>query len=79
MRAELALISFLCVVCLLVLAPLRYKSRNIAMLSLIAWLLVCNLAQGVNSIIWHDDAEVRVPVWCDIGQFLFSLSRQILD
>lgn len=68
MRIELPVFSFLCVVPLLLLAPLHYKSRNIAMLSLVGWLAICNLAQGINSIVWQGHTEIRAQVWCDIGE-----------
>ncbi|GBE87051.1 predicted protein [Sparassis crispa] len=36
------------------------------MLSLITWLLLCNIIQGINSLVWASNIAVHVPVWCDI-------------
>ena len=67
MRPELAILSFLCLVLLISLTFLHVNSRNAAVLSLIGWLLVSTLVQGVNGIVWAQNTEIRSPVWCDIG------------
>ncbi|KAI0799785.1 GPCR fungal pheromone mating factor, partial [Irpex lacteus] len=75
MRPELSILSFLCTVLLGGLAFLHAKSRNIALISLIAWLLAGNLIQGVNSIIWFANDTVHYEVWCDISSKLLLGSR----
>ncbi|KAI0087564.1 pheromone A receptor-domain-containing protein [Irpex rosettiformis] len=60
---------------LLGLAFLHAKSRNVAVLSLISWLLVGNIIQGVNSIMWAGNVTVRHKVWCDISSKLLFGSR----
>lgn len=70
MRPELSILSFLCAVLLVGLAPLHVQARNIAILALIAWLLVCSIIQGVDSIVWSSDIVVRSPGWCDISEWL---------
>ncbi|CAL1702974.1 unnamed protein product [Somion occarium] len=76
MHAELPVLSFLCVALLLALAPLHWKSRNVAILSLMAWLMICNSIQGVNSLLWRSDTAVRAAVWCDIAS-KFRLGGQL--
>ncbi|KAI0341203.1 putative pheromone receptor STE3.3, partial [Trametopsis cervina] len=78
MRPELSIVSFLCTVLLSGLAFLHAKSRNVAVLALISWLLVANLIQGINSIIWSANETVRSEVWCDISSKLLLGSRLAL-
>ena len=68
MRAELPTVSFLGVAALVLVAPVVASSRNIPVLSLAAWLLCCNVIQGVNTIVWAGNNAVHVPAWCDIGR-----------
>ncbi|KZT68611.1 hypothetical protein DAEQUDRAFT_671191 [Daedalea quercina L-15889] len=67
MAAALAAVAFLCVVVLVCLLPAYWASRNIAMLALIWWLVLCNVIQGINAVVWAGNVDVRIPVWCDIG------------
>lgn len=78
MRPELAILSFLCLVLLAALTLLHANSRNTAVLSLIGWLLVSTLVQGVNSVVWAGNVDVRSPAWCDIGAWQ-NLLRQNKD
>ncbi|EPS99286.1 hypothetical protein FOMPIDRAFT_1024306 [Fomitopsis schrenkii] len=67
MASALAAVAFSCVVLLACLLPAYWTSRNIAMLSLILWLILCNAIQGVNAVVWSGSTEARIPVWCDIS------------
>jgi pheromone a factor receptor len=71
-RIELPVLSFLAVLSLLFILPLHLKSRNIPFLFLIAWLLVCNIIQGVDAIVWANNALIRAEGWCDLGEQLFE-------
>ena len=74
-RIELPVLSFLAVLSLFVILPLHLRSRNIPFLFLIAWLLVCNTIQGIDAIVWADNALVRAEGWCDLSElFLESQS-----
>ncbi|OCH88483.1 hypothetical protein OBBRIDRAFT_84577 [Obba rivulosa] len=68
MRAELPAVSFACVALLALLAPAQWSSQDVrfAMLALTAWLLVCNLIQGINAAVWAGNEVVRISVWCDL-------------
>ena len=72
MRVELPVLSFLAALSLFVILPLHLRSRNIPFLFLIAWLLVCNIIQGVDAIVWANDALVRAEGWCDLGEPSFE-------
>ncbi|KAK7036242.1 fungal pheromone STE3G-protein-coupled receptor [Favolaschia claudopus] len=47
--------------------PQHWRSRNLAMLSMIGWLSTYNLIYAINAVIWEGNVDVRVPVWCDIA------------
>ncbi|KAI0694922.1 pheromone A receptor-domain-containing protein [Cerioporus squamosus] len=66
MRTELPVVSFLCMGLLLILSPAFLHSRNVALISLAAWLVLCNLVHGVNALLWSGNDNVHVPAWCDI-------------
>ena len=68
MRPELSILPFLCLVLSIALTLLHANSRNVAVLALLGWLLLCNLAQGVDSVVWAGNTVVHTPVWCDIGE-----------
>ncbi|KZV83956.1 fungal pheromone STE3G-protein-coupled receptor [Exidia glandulosa HHB12029] len=63
---ELPIFSFLAVLLVLLPLPWHIKARNVATLSLIAWLAVCNFMRGVNAVIWMNNVHIHYRVWCDI-------------
>lgn len=44
------------------------QNWNFALTSLCFWLFFENIFQGVNSIIWSDNADVKLHAYCDIGE-----------
>ncbi|KDQ50573.1 hypothetical protein JAAARDRAFT_141774 [Jaapia argillacea MUCL 33604] len=66
MRAELPTVSILCTLLLLPTLHWQWRTRDVAILSTITWLLACNLIHVINSIVWADNVVPRVPVWCDL-------------
>ena len=68
MRTVLPVVSFVCMGLLVLLAPVFVRSRNVAVISLVAWLICCNLVHGIDTILWAGNDAVHVPVWCDIGR-----------
>ncbi|KII84139.1 hypothetical protein PLICRDRAFT_118514 [Plicaturopsis crispa FD-325 SS-3] len=67
MHAELPVVSFLSAAFLFIIIPLHYARLSIAHLSILVWLAVGNIIQGVNAIVWTGNTEMRIPVWCDIS------------
>ena len=67
MRIELPIASFLCLGLLLLLSPVFLHSRNLAVISLAAWLVFCNLISGINAVVWAGNVHNHAPVWCDIS------------
>ncbi|KAF9647219.1 fungal pheromone STE3G-protein-coupled receptor [Thelephora ganbajun] len=77
-RIELPVVSFLAVLSLFVVLPLHLRSRNFPFLFVIAWLLVSNIIQGTDAIIWADDALIRAEGWCDVVTFILYALRVAL-
>ncbi|KAJ3833884.1 pheromone A receptor-domain-containing protein [Lentinula raphanica] len=66
MPVALPIVSFFCVVILGALAAGPRIRTDIPQLALVLWLLVCNLIQGINSLIWAGNTDIHVPRWCDL-------------
>ncbi|KAH9919596.1 pheromone A receptor-domain-containing protein [Fomitopsis serialis] len=66
MPATLSAGAFIAAILVLIPSPAHWRARNVAILSLIAWLVVVDLIYGVNTIVWSGNVEVRLVVWCDI-------------
>ncbi|PSS11043.1 hypothetical protein PHLCEN_2v3339 [Hermanssonia centrifuga] len=54
----------------LVLIPLHshWKARNVPTISMIIWLCLVNITRAVNAIVWRDNLDLKLLVWCDIGK-----------
>jgi pheromone a factor receptor len=68
MHAELPIVSFLCATLVLVPLPWHWRAGTVPTLSIVFWLFLVNIINGVNSIIWADNVTIIAPVWCDIGE-----------
>ncbi|KAJ4490521.1 pheromone A receptor-domain-containing protein [Lentinula aciculospora] len=66
MLAALPVVSFFCVVFLSAFAAGPRTRTDVAQLALVLWLLVCNLIQGINSLIWAGNTDIHAPRWCDL-------------
>lgn len=42
---------------------------NLGVAFLCFWLFFENLTNGINAIIWSDNADVKLYVYCDIGEW----------
>ncbi|KAB5588648.1 Pheromone B beta 1 receptor [Ceratobasidium theobromae] len=67
MGAAMPIVSFICAALVLILLPLYWRTRNVAVLSAILWLAICNIARGINTAIWIDNSTIKYKVWCDIS------------
>ena len=43
------------------------QNCNLGVAFLCFWLILENLALGVDAVLWSDNADVRLHVYCDIG------------
>nr|UWI70537.1 pheromone receptor B3 [Pleurotus eryngii] len=66
MHIEFAPIAILAALSLLLPLPWHWRARNIATLSIIVWLFVTNIIYAVGAVVWGDNADIDIPVWCDI-------------
>ncbi len=57
---------------ILALLPLisQIRKLSLAVWGYSLWIAVECFQTFVNTIIWHDNVNVVVPVWCDIGENL---------
>ncbi|KAF7318604.1 Short-chain dehydrogenase/reductase family protein [Mycena chlorophos] len=74
MGIPIALLPFSTMALLLPTIPHHWQMRpdSFATLSMIAWLMLTNLIEGVNAAIWENEVDpapkgLAVNVWCDIG------------
>ncbi|KAI0317104.1 pheromone A receptor-domain-containing protein [Amylostereum chailletii] len=44
-----------------------YQTWNAGVLMLCTWLFLSDLIEGVEAIIWSNNADNKAPVWCDIS------------
>ena len=65
----LASLSSAFLLLLVLLTGFVRQSWNLGVAFLCFWLFFENLANGVNSIIWADNADIRLFVYCDICQY----------
>ncbi|KAJ7107973.1 GPCR fungal pheromone mating factor [Mycena crocata] len=67
MPSALPAIPFTSLILVLSTFPHHWRVGNVGTLSLIIWLCAYNLIYAVNSVIWAGNAEIIVPVWCDLA------------
>ncbi|KAJ6536466.1 pheromone A receptor-domain-containing protein [Mycena vulgaris] len=67
MPSALTAAPFIASALVLATFPHHWRVKNIATLSIIAWLSVYDLTYGVNAIIWEGNVELRALIWCDIA------------
>ncbi|THG94558.1 hypothetical protein EW026_g6940 [Hermanssonia centrifuga] len=66
MHPELPYIAFLAAALVLVPLPWHWRAGNVATLSMIFWLFLVDVIYGVDAVVWANNVEIVVPVWCDI-------------
>ena len=55
---------------LVLLTGLIRQNWNLGVAFLCFWLFVENLTAGVDAVLWSDNADVKLYVYCDIGTTL---------
>ncbi|KAK6995739.1 pheromone B beta 1 receptor [Favolaschia claudopus] len=66
MHPELAPVAFIAAFSLFLALPWHWRARNVATLSIIAWLFVSNIIFAVDAVIWADNVRIVGVAWCDI-------------
>ncbi|KAJ7446123.1 GPCR fungal pheromone mating factor [Mycena latifolia] len=67
MSCVLSAVAFIALILVLVPLFLHSRSRNIPLLSIIAWLAISDLIYGINAAIWNGNVDIVALVWCDIS------------
>ena len=57
---------------LVLLSSFIRHNWNLGVAFLCVWLLVDNIANAANAIIWFDNADIKLYVYCDISTFRLS-------
>ncbi|KAK0219354.1 putative pheromone receptor [Armillaria nabsnona] len=66
MHREFAPVAFLAALSLVLPLPWHWRVGNVATLSIICWLFIMNVIYGVDALVWANNVDIVVPVWCDI-------------
>jgi len=74
MGVELPIVSFLSVSLLVLVLPAQVHYHSIPSASIVAWLFVCNLIHGINTVLWLGNQAEHAPLWCDICKVSFKPS-----
>ena len=53
---------------LVLLTSFVRQSWNLGVAFLCFWLFLENLTEGIDTIVWSDNADIKLYVYCDIGQ-----------
>ncbi|KAK0454128.1 pheromone A receptor-domain-containing protein [Desarmillaria tabescens] len=75
MFVGLPVASFFFVAVLAVLAFFRPVKSNAALITLVLWSIVCNIIHGVDAVLWADNTNIHIPVWCDISSRILLASH----
>lgn len=67
MAIELPVVSFICAVLVLLPLPWHWRAGTVATISITVWLFAANIINGINAIIWSDNAIIQATIWCDIA------------
>ena len=59
---------------LVLLTSFVRQSWNFGVALLCFWLFLENLINGINAIIWSDNFEIRLDIYCDIGSYIFAMA-----
>lgn len=77
MALALAVISFLFAVLISALAPVERVRSSIPHTAIIWWFVLVNLIHGVNAVLWLDNINIHIPVWCDISESVMLSSVKL--
>ncbi|KAF7421282.1 hypothetical protein PC9H_011804 [Pleurotus ostreatus] len=66
MRPEFAPVAFISAFSVLLVVPWHWRARNVATLSMAAWLFITNAIYAIDAVVWSDNVKIAIPVWCDI-------------
>ena len=50
------------------ISHLNFHSRNTGIWMCALWIASMNMINFVDTIVWHNNVNIIIPVWCDIGK-----------
>lgn len=63
-------ISAIALVLLLLPLPFHIHGGNTGLQLLFFWVGLTTIIYFINSVVWFDNYDIKIPVWCDISEFL---------
>jgi hypothetical protein len=78
MGVQLPVFSILSIFLLVLILPAQVHHYSIPSLSVIVWLIFCNLIHGINSVLWFGNQAEHAPVWCDICKVAVRAKNNML-
>ncbi|KAG5641595.1 Pheromone B beta 1 receptor [Asterophora parasitica] len=66
MHPEFLPVALISALSVLIVLPWHWRAGNVATLALAFWLFISNIIYAVDAAIWGDNANIVIPVWCDI-------------
>ncbi|KAF8629344.1 hypothetical protein AX15_003495 [Amanita polypyramis BW_CC] len=67
MHIELPILSFTLAALVATSLVIRRVREDIAALSFVSWLFICNFVHGINAVSWAGNSHLHALVWCDIA------------
>jgi hypothetical protein len=66
--------SIICAILMLVMLTTSFirQSWNLGVMFLCFWLFWELLTSGINAVLWSDNADIKLHVYCDIGELIAS-------
>lgn len=68
MTFAMVALSFVCAALIFVFAITKRVRTSVPHLAIVLWLGSFNLIRGINAVLWVDNINIHIPVWCDIGE-----------
>lgn len=66
-------------VLLVLLTSFVRQSWNLGVAFLCFWLFLEIFVQGINAVIWSDNADIKLYVYCDIGENIDISGKLVAD
>jgi hypothetical protein len=72
--------AIVCAACMFLVLTTSFvrQSWSLGVLFLSFWIFWELLFNGINAVIWSDNADIKLLVYCDIGEFLARLRAGFL-
>lgn len=48
--------------------PTQAVRSRLPSLIFVIWVGLCLLITAINALVWWDNTDIHIPVWCDLGE-----------